>query len=108
MTTNTNSPDPIRTGNEAWGFYGVTFRRLDDAGESGVLAATETLFADAARGLVELLALSPEDAVFVLDSRLGRHLADARLDVETGFDLIERLGVEWSGSIARVLREVRA
>jgi len=84
--------EKIITRNETWGFYGTL-----DAHDAGVI------YDSAARALMERYDLGADQARDLLDSSLGRHIADQRRDGESGADLVTRLAAQrgWAAGIRR-------
>lgn len=77
-TTKNTKPAPLPTENEAWGFWGTCYSWSESAnGASYASEFTATSWQKASRHLIDDLGLSPELAREFLDSRMGRHFADA-------------------------------
>lgn len=93
----------ITTTNEAWGFFGTT---VSNEGASTEQAAAD--FNEAALAVVEALEITTSEARELLDSRLGRHIADARLANETARELFLRTIAAWPRYFDRTLAEIRS
>lgn len=93
----------ITTKNPTWGFYGTLVQGGADPDQAAAL------FDEAARALVRRFELSEDEARDVLDSRIGRHMADQRGSGEGAGDLVARLCARrsWERDIRRTIRELR-
>ncbi len=87
----TNTKKVLPTKNEGWGFWGTTSTQNNRSYE-----VTEKRWAEAFITLLELSKISPERIRRFLDSRSGRHLADACYDKNS--TVAETIKNQWQHS----------
>lgn len=84
----------ITTQNPTWGFSGTL--------TTGGVANADDIFDAAARALTAQLGLTNDEARAALDAKVGRHIADQRVEGEEASALIARLIQQgWSNDIRR-------
>lgn len=86
----------LPTNNECWGFYGTT---------KGTPAEKAAAFDAACRHYMTVYGLDATDARNLLDSRFGRHLADALTNPNTGLAWID---ANWGRWVRKSIAEVKA
>ena len=93
----------ITTKNPEWGFYGTTRLNYPDWSQERIAGD----FDAAASTLTKILDIEGADAARVLDSRVGRHLADERRPSERAEAVICRCMIErgWQILVEQVLGE---
>lgn len=99
----------IKTQNPEWGFYGTTVQNLDATDEQAARLFAQAGVAVAKHLAASRIAATPEQVRAYLDSRCGRHLADAiNATVSKNDKLPSWMARDWKRFQAEVAREGRA